>query len=512
MELSLRFLANKLAFSYDIEVLNELPAKKYGTVRLFDSALSTSTKYNPVVIIPAQYQAENVSPEFEGIIWLGQRKPAFEQPAIWVKDEVSELLILDRIQNIFDMHNQWCDTVRNALLTQTTFADVVPLLSHVTINPFYYADASFRTLAIKDDDTLYASSSSWRMQSEVGRHPVEILSKFVTSGELGVVNERHEAWLFNSKTFHVPFVSKTIFCQGDVFGHLFIVQTYPNQETFDVALLEEFGNMLEAHLNLSTMTYSSSGRPFEPMLINQLSGVPENAVETDYLLKLLSWRYEDRYHVVVFSTGRENKLDDSEGLASIAIQAIEDNLSSSKALLFDGNLVCIVNDCRPESVSTENLAIHLCERFGWKAAISDLGASFSTIRALYKRALATMEAGLKNDPASMLYSFEDYRLGIVFSTLIRHTDEDFLMHDDLRTLIAYDEKTGSEFVDTLKTYLDNERNSKRTADIMYLHRNSIAYRLEKMRSLMTSDLDDPENRLFLMLSIYLWLSREKNGR
>ena len=186
MKLSLRFLANKLAFSYDIEILNEEPAKKYGTVRLYNSALSTSTKYNPIVIIPAQFSDDDVSAEFKGVI-----------------------------------HNLWCDTVRSALLEQKTFADVVPLLSHVTINPFYYADASFRTLAIKDDDTLYASSSSWRMQSEIGRHPIEILSKFVTSGELGIVNERHDAWLFDSSTFHTPFVSKTVFCNNDVFGHLF---------------------------------------------------------------------------------------------------------------------------------------------------------------------------------------------------------------------------------------------------------------------------------------------------
>ena len=512
MKLSLRFLANKLAFSYDIEILNEEPAKKYGTVRLYNSALSTSTKYNPIVIIPAQFSDDDVSAEFKGVIWLGRRKPRFTQPTIWIKDKVPELLILDRIQNFFDMHNLWCDTVRSALLEQKPFAEVVPLLSHVTINPFYYADASFRTLAIKDDDTLYASSSSWRMQSEIGRHPIEILSKFVTSGELGIVNERHDAWLFDSSTFHTPFVSKTVFCNNDVFGHLFIIQTYPDQEVFDIELLETFGNMLEAHLNLSAMSYSSSGRPFEPMLINQLAGVQENKTETNYLLKLLSWRDDDHYHVVVFTNGTEESFELNEGLSSLAIQAIEDNLPSSKAFLHDGNLICIVNYSRPESVAAEDVAVHLCERFGWKAAISDRGTSFSTIRALYKHALATMDAGLKNDPASLLYSFEDYRLNIVFTMLLRHVDEDFLMHDDLRALINYDVENGSEFVETLKTYLDNERNSSRTADVMFLHRNSIAYRLDKMRSLMTTDLNDPENRLFLMLSIYLWLSRCESGQ
>ena len=509
MKLPLRFIANKLAFSYDIEVLNENPNQKYGTVRLFDSALSVSTRFDPLVVVSAQFENHEIPYEFEGIIWLGSRVPRTEQPTIWVKGGVNELLILDRVQNIFDMHDAWCDSVREALLRQEAFADVVPLLSHVTVNPFYYADASFRTLAIKDDDTLYASSSSWRMQSEIGRHPVEILSRFIASGELAAINGRHDAWLFDSSTFHTPFVSRTIFCQGDVFGHLFIVEAYPDQEVFDVEVLEELGSLLEKHLNLSSMPYFSTGRPFEPMLKNQLAGTAQSDSETNYLLKLLSWRRDDRFRVVVFSSFEAAELSSqSDTVASAEVQAVEDNLSSGKAFLFEDRLVCVINESRPEAVSNEDLVLHLCERFNWKAAVSNLGFSFDAVRALYKRAMATMEAGVQDNPDGMMFRFEDYRLAIVFAGLERSADEDFLMHDDLRALIDYDARNDSELVDTLKTYLDNERNVSRTAEAMFLHRNSIAYRLDKIRSLVASDLDDPENRLFLALSIYLWYGKK----
>ena len=509
MKLSLRFIANKLAFSYNVEVLNEDPSVAYGTVRLFDSALSTSTKYDPIVIVPEQFDSDAIAPDFAGIIWLGANRPDTDQPTIWFKESVSPFLILDRMQNFFDMHNKWCDIVREKLLDQVTFTDVVPLLSHVTINPFYYADAGFRTLAIKEDDTLYASSSSWRMQTEIGRHPVEILSKFITSGELDEVNERHDAWLFDSSTFHTPFVSKTIFCQGDVFGHLFIVETYPDQEIFDIEILEQFGNLLEAYLNLSSLSYSSTGRPFEPLLVSQLTSAPRNASETDYLLKLLSWRKSDHYRIVLFQPIAPHQDTGSSSASPAEIQAIEDNLSSSKAFMFDDRLVCVINANKPEAISVEDTIVHLCERFGWKSALSDLGHSFDSLKSLYKRASITMQTGLDNDTVSLLYRFEDYRLDILFSTLLKNTDADFLIHDDLRALLTHDAENGSELAMTLKVYLDCERNNSRTADTLFLHRNSVNYRLDKIRSLITSDLDDPENRLFLMLSIYLW--QHSNG-
>lgn len=105
MELSLQFIAQKLAFSYDVDVLDDDPTLTYGTVRVFDVALSTSSKFHPIVIISSKARIDAVADQFRGIIWIGKERPAFGLPTIWVRDDVSELLLLDRVQNIFDMFN-----------------------------------------------------------------------------------------------------------------------------------------------------------------------------------------------------------------------------------------------------------------------------------------------------------------------------------------------------------------------------------------------------------------------
>ena len=507
MELSLQFIAQKLAFSYTVDVLDDNESLTYGTARVFDVALSTSSKFHPIVIVSSIAHVDAAGDRFRGIIWIGKQQPQFGIPTIWVHEEVSELLLLDRVQNIFDMFDHWCSTVQDELLQHRAFADIVPLLSQVTINPFYYADASMRTLAIKEDETLYASSSSWRMQSEIGRHPVEILARFVSSGELDTVNSRKDAWLFDSTTFHTPFVSKTIFCQGDVFGHLFLIQTYPGQATFDIEILETFGRMLETHLNLSSMTYSSSGRPYEPMLISQIEGLASSPNETSYLLKLLSWSADEQYRVAIMKRPNSgNELADDNAAAEI--QAIEDNLVTAKAFSHNGAIVCVINNSRAESYFADNLILHFCERFGWKAAISNASSSFSSLHALYNRVLATFDIGCRLSPKTILYHFDDCRLLLIFSAIKKSGYADFLLHDDLVALAQYDAENDSDMVATLKTYLDLERNSSKTADALHLHRNSVTYRLEKIKSLMTSDLDEPENRLLLTLSIYYLLSQK----
>lgn len=42
--------------------------------------------------------------------------------------------------------------------------------------------------------------------------------------------------------------------------------------------------------------------------------------------------------------------------------------------------------------------------------------------------------------------------------------------------------------------------SKTSAEL-FMHRNSVMYRIEKIKQLIVSDLDDPDNRLALLISL-----------
>ena len=52
----------------------------------------------------------------------------------------------------------------------------------------------------------------------------------------------------------------------------------------------------------------------------------------------------------------------------------------------------------------------------------------------------------------------------------------------------------------LRTYLINERNISQTAKLLYMHRNSVIYRIARIRETLNMDLDDPDVRLRLLIS------------
>src|SRR5215470_5250583 len=71
----------------------------------------------------------------------------------------------------------------------------------------------------------------------------------------------------------------------------------------------------------------------------------------------------------------------------------------------------------------------------------------------------------------------------------------------VRSQLAPLEELGQARVETairtLATYLDQQGSIIRTAEVLHLHRNAVAYRLRRITELLDVDLDDPDQRLAL---------------
>lgn len=71
----------------------------------------------------------------------------------------------------------------------------------------------------------------------------------------------------------------------------------------------------------------------------------------------------------------------------------------------------------------------------------------------------------------------------------------------LADLISYDAQQNSDLVDTLKAYFANNGNTALTADKLKIHRNTLAYRLNRIAEITSLDLDDADVRLNLHLAL-----------
>ena len=100
-----------------------------------------------------------------------------------------------------------------------------------------------------------------------------------------------------------------------------------------------------------------------------------------------------------------------------------------------------------------------------------------------------------------------YRL--LFRVFASHPDEVRSFYEDtVAPLVRYDEAYGSELVATLETFLEHNGATGAAASALYVHRHTIAYRLERVKELSGLDpaLSEDRERLGLGLKAFRILS------
>ncbi|MCI8672275.1 MAG: PucR family transcriptional regulator [Lachnospiraceae bacterium] len=70
--------------------------------------------------------------------------------------------------------------------------------------------------------------------------------------------------------------------------------------------------------------------------------------------------------------------------------------------------------------------------------------------------------------------------------------------------LLWEEASGSGiYGETLSTYLKNDCSLQKTADELHIHRNTLSYRLERLKERYQIDLENPEKKRRYYLSLLM---------
>ena len=97
------------------------------------------------------------------------------------------------------------------------------------------------------------------------------------------------------------------------------------------------------------------------------------------------------------------------------------------------------------------------------------------------------------------------KLGIYYPIFSQSLDDiKGFCEEMLGKVIAYDEKTDGELMPTLRKLLDSNVNMKSTADSLFIHVNTLYYRVNKIEELLGIDFSSMNSRVNLFIAIKVW--------
>jgi purine catabolism regulator len=153
------------------------------------------------------------------------------------------------------------------------------------------------------------------------------------------------------------------------------------------------------------------------------------------------------------------------------------------------------------SLLTETVKRYVNENF--IIGVSKVHNSISEVKTAYKESITAIKCGYAIKNKTNHVFFDD--MG-VFSFLYELQDSESaqtFFDQKFGALMKYDNEKDGDLLNTLKTYFNSNCNIQKTAEALFLHKNSVIYRLHKIEQLTHSFLNDRESTFQLQLCIKL---------
>lgn len=155
----------------------------------------------------------------------------------------------------------------------------------------------------------------------------------------------------------------------------------------------------------------------------------------------------------------------------------------------------------------------LLEKYDGYIGISYGSTDIYSIRTLYLLANNTIRLaqGLSDDSKQRIFFFDDYLLDNLvnfassfFQKLMNNDEVVYLAHPGITYLMRYDKEYNSDLCEVLKQYVLNGRSVSRTAAEMYMHRNTVQRKINKITEIVGEEfLKDGALQTKLLISVYI---------
>ena len=149
----------------------------------------------------------------------------------------------------------------------------------------------------------------------------------------------------------------------------------------------------------------------------------------------------------------------------------------------------------------------LAAEFQLKVVVSEKIDDLYALPALYRTASEAL--ALMTDErfhGGRVYTVAQLRTPLLLKNLEGRED---LIAQEVRTLAAHDREKGTQYCETLYSYLTCCRSLQKTCEALFTHRNTVLYRIRRMQEEFGIPLDEPAQHADLLLSVSLLLFESK---
>ena len=135
--------------------------------------------------------------------------------------------------------------------------------------------------------------------------------------------------------------------------------------------------------------------------------------------------------------------------------------------------------------------------------VSNIFSKPEKLAIYYRQAERTASFARRQNNVSGLFFYSDYAFYIMLDGIENRSELEYVEHPLLPALEKYDAEKNTDFYETLKIFALTGFSKNKTAEIMFLHRNTVNYRIQQISELYGLDFTDSSLLFKLQYSFYI---------
>lgn len=415
-------------------------------------------------------------------------------PALFAGGKFTAPGLLNELIDIIATFQAFHEELYDLVHIKRNIGALIKKCSEILGNPAYLVDSSFKVLAIDENPLLSNLSAIWKNLVSTRYLSYDIVAGLRKSDELMLMESYRRAVLVEgSNYFNNPFINYNLRRDGKICGHFFVVGYTKQITSGDLAYANILGEMILLVMENDSSYTKSRGRDYENFFIHLLSGTLSDTIQIHRQLRPLGWELQGRYMLLRLEPPESDEL-----LSEIMCSRLEE-FNIGKPIIYEGGVVALFPlepGASPKAI--EHRVRAMISEHGWCGSISDPFHGFENVAIHYKLVCAALDLGRGSVEA--LLNFRDYAFTYLLSAAMETVNLRALCDDDILRLRHYDAEHDSNYFNTLKVYLQNERSITLAAEKLFVHKNTMLYRVSKLKELIEADLGSYEARERLLLS------------
>jgi len=371
--------------------------------------------------------------------------------------------IFNLIQDTFDWCNEWEKELQGALLHQYDIEYMLDVCQQYNVfeNPFAFTD-----------------SLTWYTR---GDHAQEYLTSEI-SDTLDLA-DASPAILSNTS---IPTLATP--CGN---GLLLVFGTQTDLDTWHTHASRILVDNLTACLS-KTKTYEEDIRPYFFTSILERRTLYPSLVQVR--LQPFGWSCDDKYQVL-------KAICPSGALPSQTLCSLRNWFPAACSTEYNGGAAVLINATHSSELSDAPEALQaFCQQHQLILSIGPVVEGLFSLPLSWESAVSTLDLGKVFDPQSTVYHYADYVVPSIVRDLAAQKNLRLLIRPSILRLFEYDKAKGTEYLHTLRCYFSNDKNILESAAALHVHRNTLVYRMERIRKISGEDFLSEASRTHAFLS------------